>query len=182
MNPLSVLRASLVFAIVSTSAAAVETDSLPVRTGAIPATTHSVPHVQIGVSPVPEISEELLRRVSDIPGVEIRPTVISLPGAKGFWLNEELSLVRPDVIVGGREFAHLHPDGSLHASLSPDLADRAVRAGWAVHHPWADLRRGWEGFVMIYTPRSMDELDVVFRLVLGSYNFVTGKDAAISVN
>jgi len=180
MNPLNILKIPLVIAMVTTSAAAVEPESLPVRTGAIPSTTDGVPHIQIDVSAVPEISEELLRRVSNIPGVEIRPTVVSLPGAKGFWLNEEQSLARPDVIVGGREFAHLHPDGSLHASLSPELADRAVKSGWAIHHPWADRRRGWEGFVMIYTPRSKDELEVVFQLVLGSYSFVTGKDAAIS--
>ena len=31
---------------------------------------------------------------------------------------------------------------------------------------------------MIYTPQSMDELDVVFQLVLASYNFVTGRNLA----
>jgi hypothetical protein len=29
---------------------------------------------------------------------------------------------------------------------------------------------------MIYTPGSMDEMEAVFQLVLGSYNFVTGRD------
>ena len=104
--------------------------------------------------------------------------MVSLPGAKGFWLNEGVTLARPDVIVGGREFAHIHPDGSLHASLSPELAVQAVDAGWAIHHPWAKQRPGWEGFVMIYTPVSKDELEVIFQLVLGSYNFVTGRDVA----
>lgn len=174
------LRVPLVLAIIAASAAAAEPESLPVRTGAIPATTKGVPHVQIDVAPVPKISAELLRRVSTLPGVEIRPTVVSLPGAKGFWLNEKQPLARPEVIIRGREFAHLHPDGSLHASLSPELADRAVKSGWAIHHPWAKRRRNWAGFVMIYTPRSQDELDVVFRLVAGSYSFVTGKNATIS--
>ncbi len=140
-------------------------------------TTSGVPHVQIGVEPVPEISAELLNRVSDIPGIEIRDTVVSLPGALGFWLNEDIKLARPDVIVRGREFAHVHPDGSLHASLAPDLARKAVEAGWAIYHPWANQRPGWEGFVMIYTPGSQDELEVVFQLVKESYNFVTGRGA-----
>ncbi|MDD9922576.1 MAG: DUF5519 family protein, partial [Boseongicola sp.] len=74
-----------------------------------------------------------------------------------------------------REFAHIHPDGSLHASLSPELAKRAVETGWAVAHPWADQRPGWEGFVMIFTPTSESELDVVFGLVKDSYEFVTGQ-------
>lgn len=143
----------------------------------IPETTKGVPHVQVGVSPVPEISDELLRRVAEIPGVEIRDTVISLPGALGFRLSTDVALARPDAIVGGREFAHLHPDGSLHASLPPELATRAVNAGWAIHHPWADERPGWEGFVMIYTPTTSNELEVVFELVVKSYEFVTGMDA-----
>lgn len=120
----------------------------------------------------------MLRRVANIPGVEIRDTVVSLPGAQGFWLNEDVTLARPDVIVGGREFAHVHPDGSLHASVAPELAAQAVDAGWAVHHPWANQRPGWDGFVMIYTPGSVDEMKTVFQLVLESYSFVTGRDMA----
>lgn len=158
--------------------ASAESVNLPVRNSPIPATTNGVPHVQIGVSADPEISSELLRRVSEIPGVEIRPTIVSLPGAMGFWLSENVTVARPDVIVAGREFAHLHPDGSLHAALSPELADKAVELGWAIRHPWANQRPGWEGFVMIYTPGSRDELEAVFQLVVESYNFVTGTDAA----
>ena len=163
--------------LVATSSASAEVGNLPMRETPIPRTTNSVPHVQIGVEPVPEISAELLKRVSKIQGVEIRNTVISLPGALGFWVNDEMTLAHPEVIVGGREFAHLHPDGSLHASLPPELADQAIKAGWAVRHPWADQRPGWDGFVMIFTPVTFDELEVVFELVVESYEFVTGSDA-----
>ena len=34
---------------------------------------------------------------------------------------------------------------------------------------------GMEGMVMLYTPRTMEELDVIFQLVVDSYNFVTGR-------
>lgn len=152
-----------------------ETADLPVRDGPRPETTLGVPHVQIGVAAVPELTAELLRKVDGLPDVEVRDTVVSLPGAKGFWLADSLQLARPDVIVGGREFAHVHPDGSLHASLPPAAAKSAVEAGWAVAHPWSSLRPGWGGFVMIYTPQSAKELDTVFQLVLTSYNFVTGR-------
>lgn len=157
------------------SAAMAEGIDLPKRVTPIPATTNGVPHIQIGVTPIPTLSAELLKRVATIPGVEVRNTVISLPGAKGFWLNEAISIARPEVIVGGREFAHMHPDGSLHASLSPELAVQAVVSGWAVPHPWATQRPGWDGFVMIFTPGSQSELDVVFCLVEQSYSFVTGR-------
>ena len=29
---------------------------------------------------------------------------------------------------------------------------------------------------MLYTPRSLEELNVVFQLIVESYNFVTGRD------
>ena len=151
---------------------------LPHRDGTPPRTTSNVPHVQIGVEPVPEVDAELLRRVSALPKVDIRPTIVSLPGAKGLWLLDEIPLARPGVIVRGREFAHIHPDGSLHASLPPQRAQEAVDAGWAVWHPWAKKREGWEGFVMLYTPQSMEELEVTFQLIVDGYNYVTGKNVA----
>ena len=152
-----------------------DSDVLPRRISQIPATTNSVPHVQIGIEGNPELSAELLLQTSKIPGVEIRPTVVSLPGAKGFWIKESVTIERPESIAGGREFAHMHPDGSLHAALPPQLAIEAVKRGWATFHPWSTQRPGWEGFVMIYTPQSEGELQVIIRLVLESFAFVTGR-------
>jgi len=149
---------------------------LPERAGARPQTTAGVPHVQIGVRSFDDVNAAFLRRVATLPGVEVRPTVVSLPGAKGFWLSERVAFAHPEVIVGGREFAHMHPDGSLHASLAPGRARDAVAAGWATAHPWANQRAGWEGFVMLYTPQTVAELEVTFQLVVDSYNFVTGQN------
>ena len=84
--------------------------------------------------------------------------------------------MRPDSMIRGREFAHLHPDGSLHASLAPALAQEAVEAGWAIHHPWAVSKPGLRGFVMIYTPRTDEELEVVLKLINESYQFIAGLD------
>lgn len=149
--------------------------TLPLRETPRPETTNGVPHVQIGVDPFPDLTDELLRRVAAFPGVILGETRVSLPGATGFRLRDELPLARPEVIVGGREFAHVHPDGSLHVSLRPEIARAAVEAGWAIQHPWSGQRAGWEGFVMIYTPVTAAELDVVFQLVVTSYEFVTGE-------
>ena len=148
---------------------------LPQRTSPIPRTTDGVPHVQIGIEPDPVLSQALLDEIGTYPSVTLGPTRVSLPGAVGFQLDDGLPLAKPEVVVGGREFAHLHPDGSLHASLEPQLARSAVEAGWAVMHPWADQRSGWEGFVMIFTPTNQQELDVVIGLVEQSYRFVTGR-------
>ena len=157
-------------------AAHADDHTLPQRSGPPVETTPGVPHVQINVEPVPELADELLRRAVLLPGLEIRPTVIGMFGTKGFWLLEDVSLARPEAIHSGREFAHLHPDGSLHASLPPKRAYEAVAAGWAVRHPSAQYHERLEGFVMLFTPRNTEELDVIFGLVVNGYNFVSGRD------
>ena len=150
---------------------------LPQRVGPRPVTHKGMPHAQIGVEPVPDINEELFRRCYALPDVENRATVISVPGARALWLREDLPLAHPEEIVAGREFAHIHPDGSLHTALPPERAGEAIQAGWAEPHPMAQYM-GREGMVMLYTPRTMEELDVIFQLVVDSYNYVTGRTVA----
>ncbi|MEL7644832.1 MAG: luciferase family protein [Anaerolineaceae bacterium] len=152
-----------------------EHNSLTTRSRQRPFTNKNIPHSQIGVKPVPEVNAELFRRVYSLPDVSNRPTVISVPGARAIWLNPDLALEHPEAIVSGREFAHIHPDGSLHAALPPELAREAIEKGWAEPHPLAQYL-GMEGLVMLYTPQDMEELDVVFGLILDSYNFVTGRN------
>ena len=149
--------------------------SLPQRSGSRTQTSGRVPHVQIGVEPVPAVNDELLRRAFALPDVENRPTIVSLPGTRGMWLSDGVPLAHPEGIVSGREFAHIHPDGSLHAPLPFERALEAVEKGWAERHPWADQQAGWEGLVMLFTPQSMAELDVIFQLIVESYNHVTGR-------
>lgn len=165
---------SIVAAATMSMSVAAQDLKLPNRQTPIPQTTDGVPHLQIGLDEVPELSKELLRRVAEFPGVTIGSTRVSLPGGIGFQLEDDMPLSHPEVIVGGREFAHLHTDGSLHASLDPVLARVAIDAGWAVPHPWAMQRDGWAGFVMIFTPTTPEELEVVSQLVGSSYTYVTG--------
>ena len=148
---------------------------LPERSGPRTQTSGTVPHVQIGVEPVPTVNDELFRRAFALPGVEDRPTIVSLPGARGMWLSDDIALAHPEAIVSGREFAHIHPDGSLHAPLPYERALEVAEKGWGERHPWADERDGWEGLVMLYTPQSEVELEIIFQLIVESYNFVTGQ-------
>ncbi len=147
--------------------------TLPRREGLPPKVTLDIPHRQIDVDPVPEVNEELFRRAFALPGVENRPTILSVPGVRGLWLHNKISLVNPEIIRRGREFAHIHADGSLHIALPADRARQAVRAGWALPHPMSN-QEGWEGFVLLYTPQSMEELDSTFQLIVDAYNYITG--------
>ena len=153
---------------------------LPERSGPRIQTSGTVPHVQINVEPVPAVNDELFRRAFTLPGVEDRPTIVSLPGARGMWLSADIPLAHPETIVDGREFAHIHPDGSLHAPLPYDRALEVDEKGWGERHPWASERDGWDGLVMLYTPQSMAELEIIFQLIVESYNYVTGQSLQAS--
>ena len=144
---------------------------LPVRAGPPAVTTGEVPHQQIDPEIIPEVIAELHSRVFSLPDVESRPTII---GATAIWLREEINLGRPECVVAGREIAHIHLDGSLHAVLSHGRIPGAVSAGWAEPHPWAGIQPGFEAFVLLFSPRSSEEVDVLFGLVLDGLNFVTG--------
>lgn len=149
--------------------------SLPERSGPRVQTSGVVPHVQWDVDPVQEVNDELYRRAFSLPGVSNEATIVSLPGARGMWLSENIELANPLAVVNGREFAHIHTDGSLHAPLPLERALEVDEKKWGERHPWAEQRPGFDGFVMLYTPQSIEELEITFQLIVESYNYVTGQ-------
>lgn len=149
---------------------------LPARDGPRRQTSESVPHVQLGASRVDSIDAELRRRVFQLPRVTDAASDRSLPGARGLMLARDLRMARPDVIEGSQEFAHIHPDGSLHVWLPVHRAIEADRLHWGDRHPWIDRTGFWDGVVLIFTPETTDELEIVIQLVVDAYNFVVGTD------
>ena len=149
---------------------------LPSRAGEPSQTSGSVPHIQLDAQPVPGIDAELRRRVFLLPGIDDEPSDRSLPGARGLMVGDELSVSRPDVIAGSREFAHVHPDGSLHVWLPAERAREVQEMGWGELHPWTERDGFWGGVVLVFTPRDASELDVVIQIVVEAYNFVVGAD------
>ncbi|MEM9602769.1 MAG: luciferase family protein [Pseudomonadota bacterium] len=164
------------------TASTTATAPLPQRVGDPITTSGQVPHVQKNITPDTELLTALTRFAFALPGVEQRRTIVSLPGAKGMWLNDSLPVARPETIVSGREFAHIHTDGSLHAPLPYARALEMVERGWGERHPWADRRDGWDGLVMIFTPLTDAQLQVVKQLIVESYNHVTGLSVSISAS
>jgi hypothetical protein len=61
---------------------------LPERSGPRPRTTPTNPHTQLEQNPERQVVEELARRVFALPGVEERPSAISVPGARALWFRE----------------------------------------------------------------------------------------------
>ncbi|MGI8827157.1 MAG: luciferase family protein [Chloroflexota bacterium] len=156
----------------------IDANSVPARSGIRPRTTPTNPHTQLDQQPLDRsLRDRLAQRVFALPDVEERPSMISVPGARAMWLRDHVPAGPPDAFMIGREFAHLHPDPdqSAHAALPPEVAQAAIDAGWAELHPVA--RRGLipPTTVMIYAPRTGDELEIVFQLILSSYKFAGGQ-------
>ena len=84
----------------------------------------------------------------------------------------------------GTEFAHLHghgpADGSLHLMLPVSVARDAIENGWSELHPMARRGAAPQTLVMLYGPRDMEELEMVWRLVQASYAFARGEEAPMS--
>lgn len=155
-----------------------DTRSLPSRSGPVPRTTSTNPHTQLDQQPEDgTIREKLAARVFSLPDVEERATMISVPGARALWLRDEVPQGPAEAFMIEREFAHLHPggDASAHASLPPELAEEAIAAGWAELHPAARMGYIPATTVMIFAPRNDEELDVVYGLLLASYQFAGGR-------
>ncbi len=149
-------------------------DALPEREGPRRDTTGAVPHIQLDAEPVPTVDAELRRRAFALPGVENRPSDRSLPGARGLALADDVEVARRDVIAGSAEFAHIHADGSLHVWLPVDRALEVDETKWGELHPWVGRDGFWDGVVMVYTPETLEELDITIRIIVDAYNFVTG--------
>lgn len=183
MKKLNIIGISLLLASWMTPAISADTayctfGSLPERNGPRIKTTGAVPHEQIGVKPVKKLNAELFKLAFSLPGVEKRRTIVSLPGAMGMWLADDVPVAFPKAIVAGREFAHIHTDGSLHAAFTYERAVELEKKGWGERHPWADRNDGWEGLVMLYSVSTDDELNVLVQLITESYNHVTGQSVA----
>lgn len=83
----------------------------------------------------------------------------------------------------GGEIVHAHPsDGSMHLTLHPADAKVMLENGWGERHPLA--RGGWlerfvpGGFVMVYAPRTEEEVDVVMEIVKAAIWWVGGAEMA----
>lgn len=150
------------------------TVQLPTRRGPRPETTRPsrerpFPHTQTSQNAPEHMQERLLRRVAALPGITVGESLVSVPGARAFHLDAQLAKGPAEAFQRRTEFAHLHPsqDGSLHATLPPDLYEEVLDKGWGEPHPIS-------GTMMLFGPRDEEELEVLVRLVEASYAYATG--------
>jgi hypothetical protein len=132
-----------------------------------------------------------------LPGVVTGPSEISDPVTMTRWISttfpdvdlphdlpgeEALGLFLDGVVPADgavlmpprltAEFAHLHPDGSLHLSLAPGDQQELIDKGWGERHPLYSDRIN---VVMLYGPRTGEELNVARSAIRSAYRYATGR-------
>jgi hypothetical protein len=147
---------------------------IPQRRGPKPETTRPSrqqpkPHKQLTQNAPADLQEVLFARMRQLPDITIGDSLVSVPGARAFHLQEERARGPRQAFQVGREFAHLHPaeDGSLHMTLPPDVYQEVLAKGWGEPHPLS-------GTMLVWGPRDAAELEVVWRLLKASHAYATG--------
>lgn len=152
--------------------------SLARRRGPRPEVSWTIPQQQESQNAPAGLQERLFEEIRTLPGVDVGPSRISVPGARGLTLREGSTDEQAFLVPQFGEFAHLHPayDGSLHVVLPPELAADVSTKGWGRPHMWAGTRLS-PGFMLVYGPRDDDELATVLGIVAASHAYATGVPA-----
>ncbi|MEL6627777.1 MAG: hypothetical protein AAFQ92_19800 [Bacteroidota bacterium] len=153
-------------------------ENLPSRSGARPATTNTNPHTQLTQQPN-DLSHINSLRVwaFELADIEQRPSLVSVPGSIAMFMDQAHSCKSCNAFMADTEFAHFHPhpDYSLHLGLPEEDAKVIIAKGWGEWHPL--IKRGYlpPNIIMMYAPRTEEELAVT-KFILGhSYAYAKGK-------
>jgi phospholipase/carboxylesterase len=100
--------------------------------------------------------------------VEERRSRVSIPSSRAAWIDK--APINP---IAQREFTHIHTEpgpGSQHMPLPADVAAEVLAKGWGEPHPTNPYIHDFE-LLMIYAPRSEDELEAVEAIITRGYEW-----------
>lgn len=154
---------------------------LPRRQGRRPLVSGIAPHRQLDQRPSSEVFESLRAKIDEMgdhwPRKLRKGTSCLEKFGPGLFAQNPINKSRH---CSG-EIVHAHPsDGSMHLTLHPADAAVVVLRGWGERHPLSS--GGWlkrfvpMGFVMIYAPRTQEEVEIVRRIVGAAVWWVGGVD------
>lgn len=135
-----------------------------------------VPHTQLDQLPPVEIVDRLVRDSLSLPHVAYRESRMAAPETVALWIPDEVADGPAEAFIDDHEFCHIHPmpRGSLHLTLPEAYADEVIRLGWGEVHPSAEAGFFNRRVLMVYAPRTEQELSSVLQLVKASYCFALG--------
>lgn len=150
--------------------------SLSERNGETPQIGQTPPQLQFSDKSPRDIYQKFHDWMfNSFPKVRKEPTRISVPTSTAMWLDENEDVGHIDAFMppsGGREFAHIHLDGSFHTVVGIDVENEIIAKKWGVRHMYYD--RGVKE-VLVYAPRNEEEIEIVKTIVIKSYEYATGK-------
>ena len=136
----------------------------------------------------PEPLDAAIReRLHDIPAKYCKEhsQVLTLDLSKTEGRSTDAIYARPDLPgrdstakdrMLGNELAHVHPaDNSLHVWVSPADAKQIVEKGWGERFPLSSLGMLHPSWIMVYAPRSMEEVDTIEDIVKAAIGYLTGE-------
>ncbi|KAI9738609.1 MAG: hypothetical protein M1834_008113 [Cirrosporium novae-zelandiae] len=151
--------------------------NLPKRRGPRPQVEGLAPQRQITQKVTPELYSALANHLHGL--AETHPALLE-EGTSCFEKHScgLFSICEINKTCSG-EIAHAHPsDGSMHTTLHPGDVKAVIENGWGERHPLSGAHRLLgcvpEGFVMIYAPRSEDEIAIVGEIVRAAAWWVGG--------
>lgn len=151
--------------------------TLPTRHGLRPRTSGCAPHEQLDQNPTVEAHQAFKLRAFDLPFVERRRSLVSVPDAEALCLQHGHAGPCREAFMAGTEFAHVHPahDGSLHLMLPSPCVPELRQKGWGEPHPLVEMGYLPDNAVMVFGPRDAAEIDTVLHILRTSYDFASGK-------
>lgn len=115
-----------------------QTFEIPTRKGKAPQIGQVPPQLQYSDKSPRPIYEKLHKWMfNTFPKVRKEPTRISVPTSIAMWLDENENVGHIDAFMppsGGREFTHLHLDGSIHTVVDTKTEEEIIRKKWGVRH------------------------------------------------
>ncbi len=150
--------------------------NLPERNGETPQIGKTPPQLQFSDKSPRDIYQKFHDWMfSTFPKVRKEPTRISVPTSTAMWLDENENVGHIDAFMppsGGREFTHIHLDGSFHTVVNTDVENEIITKKWGVRHMYYD--QGVKE-VLVYAPRNEGEIEIAKTIVIKSYEYATGK-------
>ena len=156
-----------------------EPHQLPGRFGPRPRTTDGLPFRQVDQYPPAEMARLLVELSLDLPHVRVRESRMGGPATLALALPDSIALGPEQAFIDSKEFCHIHaaPHRSVHLTLPAAEVEGIVALGWAERHPihYLGVMRS---LVLVYAPRTREEVDVVVTLIERSCRFAMGVEAA----
>jgi hypothetical protein len=108
------------------------------------------------------------------PYIETRPSKTEGGAGPAIYVKQDVKTINPMAHKIFYEVAHVHPsDHSLHVYVSPQDAKLVMKRGWGLRFPVTWLAP--PSWIMVYAPRTEEEIEVVREIVRAAVCFAVGK-------